>query len=88
MQTSRGRTSWLLTVLLSLSVSGLAQETTGSIAGLVSDPTGAVVPGAQVTVVNVDTNATYKDHNQRVGKLHASNSAGRQVQAGRRSLRL
>ena len=60
MQTSTTRTLWLLSALLGLCLSGMAQETTGSIAGLVSDPTGAVVPGAQVTVVNTDTNASYK----------------------------
>lgn len=50
----------LLVLLLSLAASLAAQETTGSIIGLVTDPTGAIIPGAQVTVVNVDTNATYK----------------------------
>jgi Carboxypeptidase regulatory-like domain len=35
-----------------------AQEFRGNIAGTVSDPNGAVVPGATVTVVNTETNVT------------------------------
>jgi len=35
-----------------------AQMTRGSVSGTVRDTSGAVVPGATVTVVNVDTNAT------------------------------
>ena len=34
---------------------GLAQVTTGTILGTVSDSTGAVIPGANVTVRNVET---------------------------------
>ena len=30
---------------------------TGAISGTVSDPSGAVIPGATVTAINVDTNA-------------------------------
>src|SRR5260370_22460830 len=59
MRTSRHK-PWLFILLLNLIVPVFGQETTGSIAGLVSDATGALVPGAQVTVVNVGTNATYK----------------------------
>src|SRR5262245_18576990 len=37
-----------------------AQTTTGSIVGKITDPTGAVVPGAVVTVSNVDTGISTK----------------------------
>ncbi len=39
---------------------GVAQRITGSIAGTVKDPTGAVVPGATVQVINAGTQATAK----------------------------
>ena len=44
----------LLTFLLVSTVS--AQEFRGTIAGTVTDPNGAVVPGASVTVKNIGTN--------------------------------
>ncbi len=44
-----------------------AQESRGSIAGRVIDPQGAVIPGANVTVANTDTNATTRS---------ATNAAG------------
>src|SRR5260370_5496797 len=68
MRTSRHK-PWLCILLLNLIVPVFGQETTGSIAGLVSDATGALVPGAQVTVVNVGTNATYKTTTNQAGNF-------------------
>ena len=45
----------LVLVLLSASVA-LGQEVTANIAGTVTDPTGAVISGASITIVNTDTN--------------------------------
>ena len=39
-----------------MAATGWAQNTTGSIVGTVTDPSGAVVPGATVTLSNTDTN--------------------------------
>ena len=38
----------------------MAQTTTGSIVGTVTDKTGAVVPGAALTVTNTDTGSSNK----------------------------
>ncbi len=52
----RSRLSWSLCVYLLLwTAAALAQVNTGTISGTVSDNTGAVVPGAEVTVKNTDT---------------------------------
>ncbi len=62
--------SYSLTVLvLAFSLMGISSvqaqtSTTGNIAGIVTDPTGAVVPGASVTLRNLDTgNSTSKTSN-------------------------
>jgi len=48
----------LLVLSLGLAVTGLqAQITTATLVGTVTDSTGAVVPGAQVSATNIDTNA-------------------------------
>ena len=47
----------LLVVLASTSLAA-AQATTGSIEGIVTDNQGLVVPGATVTVRNIDTNVS------------------------------
>jgi hypothetical protein len=44
-----------------------AQETTGTIAGVVTDSTGAVIPGAKITVQNAGTNATYSGVTNQLG---------------------
>lgn len=47
----------IFTVVFALSgAAGVAQTTTGSVYGTVSDATGAVIPGAAVVLTNVDTN--------------------------------
>src|SRR5918993_218820 len=46
----------LLTVAFILSAGVFAQSNTGSITGVVTDPTGAAVPNATVTVTNQGTN--------------------------------
>jgi hypothetical protein len=42
-------------VLLAFSVTTFAQSPTGEIAGVVKDPTGAVVPSAEIVVINQNT---------------------------------
>ena len=56
---SRKPVAALLAVLL-LAATGWAQNTTGSIVGTVTDPSGAVVPGATVSLSNTDTNVVVR----------------------------
>ncbi|PYS47916.1 MAG: hypothetical protein DMG13_26690 [Acidobacteria bacterium] len=51
----------LVAALCLLSVSALwSQTATGRIVGTVTDPTGAVIPGASITVTNADTRINYE----------------------------
>ena len=49
-----------MALLLSANVSGLAQSQAlnGQIEGTVTDPNGAVVPNASITIVNIETGTT------------------------------
>ena len=48
--------SLVLTFLIALTASAQSQITTGTIRGTIQDANGAVVPGANVEIKNVDTN--------------------------------
>src|SRR5262245_38957825 len=52
------KTLFVVAVLASLSVCGLYAQTFGEVTGRVSDPSGALIPGASLTLTNVNTNAT------------------------------
>jgi hypothetical protein len=57
---------WLLTLALFVSLPVFAQVTGGTLSGTVSDPSGASIPGAQLTIKNVATGVertlTTNDH--------------------------
>jgi hypothetical protein len=46
---------WLAAALLSLATVAAAQTITGTITGIVKDTSGAVLPGATITMTQVDT---------------------------------
>ncbi len=56
-----------------VSLLAFAQSERGNISGLVSDPTGGAVAGAELTVVNRDTNATSKSVTTATGEFNVPN---------------
>jgi Carboxypeptidase regulatory-like domain/TonB dependent receptor len=54
------RFAWILPVLLLVAPQGSAQKDTGSIVGVVTDRGGGVIPGAKVTVRDVDRGTEFK----------------------------
>ena len=57
----------------------LAQETRATVTGTVRDAQGSVVPGATVTVLNTDTNVSYRSDEQRGWPLHGTARSTRPV---------
>ena len=49
-----------LPILFCLALPALAQDVAGTITGVATDSSGAVVPNVEVTVVNTGTNATWR----------------------------
>jgi hypothetical protein len=58
---------WLIAIVLVLAVSLPGQETTGTITGVVTDPSGALLANAEIAATNTGTGATFRA---------ASNSSG------------
>src|SRR5206468_6385488 len=59
--TTSGRVTFMLratVVLLLATIPGFAQLPTGTILGVVKDTSGAVIPGASLTIINIDTSLT------------------------------
>jgi len=54
-------TTVILIVLLTPTLPLIAQNTSGSITGVVQDASGAVIPGAQVTLINQEQGVTARD---------------------------
>ncbi len=70
----------VLAILLAIPMAAVAQVTTATIVGTTSDPSGSIVPGAQVTARNVDTGLTRsvtsgEDGNYRLEFLPVGNYA-------------
>jgi hypothetical protein len=57
--------------MLLLATSSMAQDVRGSITGIVTDPNGAVVPGAKVTITNIETNVSNNTTTNDEGKYIA-----------------
>ena len=57
----------LFLVSLSFAALALAQGTSGSFTGTVSDSTGAVIPAASVTATSVDSGRTWRTQTNDVG---------------------
>jgi hypothetical protein len=62
---------FILALCMSSVVLNAQSSTQGSIAGTVSDPSGAVVPGASVAITNNGTNAQFKETTDSSGYFNA-----------------
>lgn len=66
---------WVLAataLLFAACTAGWTQGITGSISGTVTDSSGAVIPGAKVTIVQTETNATHIAMTSGVGTYHVT----------------
>jgi Carboxypeptidase regulatory-like domain len=61
------RAFFLVAAALALEFSATAQTTFATITGMVTDPQGAVIAGAQVTATLVSSNYQYKARSNEVG---------------------
>src|SRR5262249_23608348 len=62
----------LLPVLIAFAITAFAQSATGSIRGIVSDPSKAILLGAKVTITNKDTGAERVTQTNSAGEFQFS----------------
>ena len=67
----------IIAVLLFWQLPALAQETTGSVSGVVQDMTGAVIPNAVVVVTNLDNKSERKTVSNGTGAFAIPGDHGR-----------
>jgi hypothetical protein len=68
-------------------VLSLAQSTTSAVNGTVTDATGAIVVGANITVTNVATGVTYSATSDSIGAFHVTQlPPGRYTMTSRRRI--
>ena len=65
--------SRIIVVLIGVAALAFAQSERGNITGIVSDPTGAAIPGAELSVINAATNATTKTVATSSGEYNVAN---------------
>lgn len=63
----------LLLVLAVIATSMWAQQDRGTFTGTVTDPSGAAVPGAKITIQNVETGALYASESNEAGQYRVPN---------------
>src|SRR5579863_4204867 len=63
----RAKSLLIFAVLVLVAIPIAAQSTNARIEGIVTDPTGAVLPGVTITATNVGTNASRTDVTDRKG---------------------
>ncbi len=63
----------LVLLLCALLGTALAQQTTGNVRGIVKDPTGAIVPGAKITITDRKTSATVTTESSGDGEFRFNN---------------
>ena len=67
------RTACALAAATACATAALAQTNRGAITGTVFDPSGAVLPGATVTIVNAGTNQEQRVATSTTGTFSSSN---------------
>lgn len=62
-----------LFIFLALTLSLFAQQDRGTFTGIVTDPSGSVVPNVKITIVNTQTGANYDTQTNEVGQYRVPN---------------